>query len=91
MKCTRCGSEVDEKWKFCPRCGFILKRERDFFSEFGIHYAVNEMRGKDFKCLRCGKNLGGAMEVIEGEGRDISNVVVVAMGEQDRLQFLLLK
>lgn len=21
MKCRRCGSGVDDKWKFCPRCG----------------------------------------------------------------------
>jgi len=46
MKCTRCGSEVDEKWKFCPRCGFILKRERDFFSEV-FERMERELKGMD--------------------------------------------
>ena len=33
MKCSRCGSEVDERWGYCPRCGSRLGRERDLFSD----------------------------------------------------------
>lgn len=33
MRCGKCGSEVDEGWKFCPVCGSKLERamERDVF------------------------------------------------------------
>ncbi|MEE9323479.1 MAG: zinc ribbon domain-containing protein [Candidatus Aenigmarchaeota archaeon] len=32
MKCPRCGSEVNEGWRFCPKCGSRMGRERDIFS-----------------------------------------------------------
>ena len=41
MRCRRCGSGVDEKWKFCPKCGSILRR--DFFSN------VFERVGREMK------------------------------------------
>jgi HSP20 family molecular chaperone IbpA len=35
MKCPRCGSKIDARWKFCPSCGAELERriERDFFGD----------------------------------------------------------
>ncbi|RLJ04603.1 MAG: hypothetical protein DRP18_04515 [Candidatus Aenigmatarchaeota archaeon] len=32
MKCPNCGAEVNEGWKYCPRCGYNLKD--DMFSGF---------------------------------------------------------
>lgn len=34
MKCQRCGTDANEGWKFCPRCGYILKRRSLFGNIF---------------------------------------------------------
>jgi HSP20 family molecular chaperone IbpA len=33
MRCPNCREEVSERWKFCPKCGSRLERERDIFSD----------------------------------------------------------
>jgi HSP20 family molecular chaperone IbpA len=35
MRCRKCGNEVSEGWKFCPRCGSALreKKEMDVFGD----------------------------------------------------------
>ena len=35
MRCSKCGSETGEGWKFCPRCGSVLEKAKDgdFFED----------------------------------------------------------
>ncbi len=46
MKCPRCGSDLNEGWRFCPKCGSRLERKRDLFG--GIFERMErELRGMD--------------------------------------------
>ncbi|UCC91644.1 MAG: zinc ribbon domain-containing protein [Candidatus Aenigmatarchaeota archaeon] len=46
MKCPRCGSDVNEGWKFCPKCGSGLERKRDLFG--GVFERMErELKGMD--------------------------------------------
>lgn len=48
MRCPNCGTEVNENWAFCPKCGFRLKGDlfTDIFSK--IEKEMEEM-GKAFE------------------------------------------
>ena len=46
MACPRCGSEVNERWKFCPKCGTSLGRRRGIFGDI-FKRMEQEMRGID--------------------------------------------
>jgi len=58
--------------------------------EVGIENAVDEMAGQDIQCVLGGVDVGGFSPVFEGEGRNISDVIVVAVGQQDGLDMALL-
>jgi HSP20 family molecular chaperone IbpA len=45
MKCPNCGADVDEKWRFCPKCGARSGRRNLFdqlFSSFSKEMATME-------------------------------------------------
>ncbi len=46
MRCLSCGSEVNENWMFCPRCGSKLRKERDVFSG-AFERMERELKGMD--------------------------------------------
>lgn len=35
MRCNQCGGEVNDKWAFCPSCGYMLEKAKtkDFFED----------------------------------------------------------
>ena len=44
MKCQRCGADANEGWKFCPRCGYIMKKRSLFGGVFErMNREVKEM------------------------------------------------
>lgn len=49
MKCARCGSNVDDKWVFCPKCGNELKRKRNIFDIFSHFNREFEAMDKQIK------------------------------------------
>lgn len=37
MKCPNCGSDTDDRWQYCAKCGSQLRR-RGFFDQFFSHF-----------------------------------------------------
>ena len=51
------------------------------FGEFRINRTIEKVRTQDLEGLGCGKDPGSTMRVGEGESRNISYMIVVAVGQ----------
>ena len=72
---VRCYSNEFDRW--------LLLRP---FQEIRIYFAIDEARREDFKYRGDGIDLQHSLVgEVHGYGRDISDVVIVVMGEQDSL------
>lgn len=95
MRCQRCGYEVEGNWRFCPKCGSLLRRERDPFSQAfrRMEHELKEMDRsfeREFEVLdispffRKPVRGGGFSVKISSTGDEKPKVTVRTFGDVDR-------
>jgi HSP20 family molecular chaperone IbpA len=93
MKCQRCGTEVNEGWRFCPKCGSSIGRDvfTDVFSRMERELkGMDRMFERDFEVLDISpffrkpiKGSGFSIK-ISRRGKEKPEVSVKTFGDVDR-------
>jgi HSP20 family molecular chaperone IbpA len=93
MRCRNCGSEVNEKWDFCPRCGSRLRGGlfTDVFSRMEHELKeMDRMFERDFEVFDLSpffrkpiKGRGFSIKITKGSGEK-PKVSVKTFGDVDR-------
>ncbi len=88
-----CGSEVDEDWEYCPRCGFRLKGESflDIFSKVQKEFEeMSKSFDKDFEVFDLSpwspkklKSSGFSIKIIH-DGRNPPKIFVKTYGDVNK-------
>jgi len=93
MRCRKCGSELNEKWKFCPRCGSILSRDlfADVFSRMEKELKeMDKIFERDFEVFdlspffrKPNRGRGFSIKITQSSGQD-PKFSVKTFGDVDR-------